>query len=75
MERGKRELIKSASAGDSEMATRMRMLDWSATPFGTVKEWPQALRTSVRMMLSGGYAMATLWGRTTRTNTTMPSAH
>ena len=40
----------------------MRMLDWSATPFGTVKEWPQALRTSVRMMLSGGYAMATLWG-------------
>ena len=36
MEPGKRELIESVFAGDSEMATRMRALDWSATPLGPV---------------------------------------
>jgi hypothetical protein len=51
MEPSKRELIESVFAGDSEMATRMRALDWSATPLGPVEQWPQALRTSVRIVL------------------------
>jgi PAS domain S-box-containing protein len=57
-----RQLIESVFAGSSEMAARMREIDWSATPIGPVEQWPQALRTSVRMMLSGGYAMAIEWG-------------
>jgi hypothetical protein len=56
MEPGKRELIESVFAGDGEMATRMRALDWSATPLGPVEQWPQALRTSVRNVLDSASA-------------------
>ena len=56
MEPSKRELIESVFAGDSEMATRMRALDWSATPLGPVEQWPQALRTSVRIVLDSARA-------------------
>ena len=71
-----RKLVESLFAGDGEMATRMRELDWSATPLGPVERSSQALRTRVRTVLDSAYATATLWGfGTTRTNTTMPSAH
>jgi len=56
MEPRKRELIESVFAGDSDMATRMRALDWSATPLGPVEQWPQALRTSVRIVLDSAGA-------------------
>jgi hypothetical protein len=49
-------------AGSGEMAARMRALDWSTTPLGAVEQWPQALRTTVRIVLGGGYAMAIWWG-------------
>src|SRR5580658_3492744 len=57
-----RQLIESVFAGDGEMATRMRELDWSATPLGPVERWPQALRTSVRTVLDSACAMAICWG-------------
>ncbi len=56
MESSKRELIESVFAGDGEMATRMRALDWSATPLGPVEQWPQALRTSIRIVLDSARA-------------------
>ena len=56
MEPSKRELIESVFAGDSEMATRMRALDWSATPLGPVEQWPQALRKSIRIVLDSARA-------------------
>jgi len=56
MEPGKRELIESVFAGDSDMATRMRALDWSATPLGPVEQWPEALRTSIRIVLDSAHA-------------------
>ena len=56
------QLIESVFAGDSEMAARMRALDWSATPIGLVDQWPQALRTCVRIVLGSGYPMAICWG-------------
>jgi len=62
MESSKRELIESVFAGDGEMATRMRELDWSMTALGPVEQWPQALRTCVRLMLSAGYPMTIMWG-------------
>src|SRR5580698_2056094 len=46
-----RQLIESVFAGSGEMATLLRALDWSATPLGPVEQWPQALRTSVRIVL------------------------
>ncbi len=56
MERSKNALIEAVFAGNSEMATRMRALDWSATPLGPVEQWPQALRTSIRIMLDSARA-------------------
>ncbi|MGB9147402.1 MAG: ATP-binding protein [Acidobacteriaceae bacterium] len=57
-----RQLIESVFAGKSEMAARMRALDWSATPLGPVEQWPQALRTCVRIMLDSAYPMNICWG-------------
>jgi PAS domain-containing protein len=56
MEPSESELIESVFAGDSEMAMRVRALDWSATPVGPVEQWPQALRTSVRIVLDSARA-------------------
>jgi PAS domain S-box-containing protein len=57
-----RNLIESVFAGSGEMAARMRELDWSATPLGPVEQWPQALRTCVRIVLDSAYPMNICWG-------------
>jgi PAS domain S-box-containing protein len=57
-----RQLIESVFAGSGQMSACMRALDWSATPLGPVEQWPQALRTSVRIVLDSGCAMAICWG-------------
>jgi signal transduction histidine kinase len=49
-------------AGGGEMGARMRALDWSCTPLGAPEQWPQSLRTIVRVMLDSRYAMWMLWG-------------
>jgi PAS domain S-box-containing protein len=51
-----RQLLESVFAGDSEMAARMRALDWAATPLGPVEQWPQDLRTSLRIALDSARA-------------------
>ncbi len=56
------QLIESVFAGSGEIATRMRSLDWSATLLGPVNQWPQALRTILRVVLASGYPMAISWG-------------
>ena len=49
--------------GGGEMGARMRALDWSKTPVGDPSGWPQALGTSLRIMLSSRYPMFIWWGR------------
>ena len=49
-------------AGGGEMGARMRALDWTATPLGPPAQWPQSLKTIVRVMLDSRYAMWMLWG-------------
>ncbi|HEY1724245.1 MAG TPA: ATP-binding protein [Steroidobacteraceae bacterium] len=49
-------------AGGGEMGARMRALDWTATPLGAPEQWPQSLKTIVRVMLDSRYAMWMLWG-------------
>jgi PAS domain S-box-containing protein len=44
------------------MGARMRALDWTTTPLGSPADWPQSLRTIVRVMLDSRYAMWMLWG-------------
>jgi hypothetical protein len=49
-------------AGDGEMSRLMREHDWSATPLGPPEDWPQGLRTVVRILLGSRYAMWLGWG-------------
>ena len=44
------------------MGARMRALDWARTPLGAAANWPQSLKTVVRVMLDSRYAMWMLWG-------------
>ena len=50
--------------GDGEMARRMRVLDWRATAFGPLTEWPQSLRTAVSICLASRFPMILWWGPT-----------
>src|SRR5689334_19577134 len=49
-------------AASGEMAGLMREKDWSATPLGPVEQWPQSLRTMVRIVLTSRFAMWMGWG-------------
>ncbi len=40
----------------------MRAFDWSKTALGPVDNWPQSLKTTVRIMLTSRYAMWMCWG-------------
>lgn len=44
------------------MGRRMRTHDWSRTPLGPPRAWPQSLKTIVRVMLDSRYAMWMAWG-------------
>src|ERR1700729_389001 len=49
-------------AGDSEMARLIRSKDWSATPLGPIREWPQSLRTTVSLCLASNFPIDIIWG-------------
>lgn len=55
-------LRKAIFPGDGEMARLMREYDWTATPLGAPEDWPQSLRTIVRVMLGSRFAMWMAWG-------------
>jgi len=38
--------------GDDELAARIRMHDWAATPLGPVEAWPEQLRQAVELTLA-----------------------
>jgi signal transduction histidine kinase len=40
----------------------VRELDWASTPLGPFEEWPQSLKTVVRVMLTSRFAMWMSWG-------------
>ena len=48
--------------GQSELATLMRSYDWAKTPLGPPDTWPDALKTSVRIMLSSRQPIWIGWG-------------
>ncbi|HEY9428533.1 MAG TPA: PAS domain-containing sensor histidine kinase [Gemmatimonadaceae bacterium] len=47
-------------AGPGEMHERGRAFDWGSSPLGPVEEWPQALRTIVRVALDSPFPI-NLW--------------
>jgi signal transduction histidine kinase/CheY-like chemotaxis protein len=48
--------------GASEMAGRVRALDWSRTPLGPIEGWPAALRIAAGICLSSRFPMFVWWG-------------
>jgi signal transduction histidine kinase len=48
--------------GGGEMGALMRAHDWERTPLGPPSQWPQPLRTVVRLMLNTGHPMYIWWG-------------
>ncbi|MEH2023319.1 ATP-binding protein [Nostoc sp.] len=48
--------------GGGEMGARMREWDWSKTSLGPTQQWPQSLKTAVRIMLTSRQAMFVWWG-------------
>ena len=48
--------------GGGEMGAVMRTHDWSTSPLGAPKAWPQSLRTVVDLMLTSKFPMFVAWG-------------
>src|SRR3954466_398842 len=49
-------------AGGGQMGQIMREFDWSSTDLGPVNEWPQSLKTCVRIMLTSRQPIWIGWG-------------
>jgi signal transduction histidine kinase/CheY-like chemotaxis protein len=49
-------------SGGGEVGAMMRTQDWSASPLGHPRTWPQALRTVVGLMLNSKFPMFVAWG-------------
>src|SRR6478609_4064938 len=50
-------------SGGGEMGQRIRDYDWSQTSLGPVENWPQSLRTCIRIMLTSRQPIWIGWGR------------
>ncbi len=49
-------------AGGGEMGGLIRSHDWASTALGAPENWPQPLRTAVRLILNTGHPMYIWWG-------------
>ena len=48
--------------GGGEMGALIRTHDWSRSPLGAPEDWPQPLRTAIRLLLNTGHPMYIWWG-------------
>jgi PAS domain S-box-containing protein len=55
-------IAKSLFTGGGEMGALMRSHDWSKTPFGSVEQWPQSLRSALSICLNSRFPIAIYWG-------------
>ena len=49
--------------GGGEMGQRIREYDWSGTSLGPIDQWPQSLRTCMRIMLTSRQPIWIGWGK------------
>ena len=54
--------LRAIFPGKSEMAGRMRGLDWAATVLGPPELWPESLKHSVRLCLTSRFPIVIYWG-------------
>jgi PAS domain S-box-containing protein len=48
--------------GNSEMACRIRVFDWSKTPLGRIEEWSETLLATANLMLHSPFPTILSWG-------------
>jgi len=48
--------------GGGALGELVREFDWTKTPLGAVEQWPQSLKTVVRVLLTSRFAMWMSWG-------------
>ena len=53
---------RSWPAGNGETAELIRTHDWASTPLGSVRTWPQSLRTAVDIVLGSPAPTSVMWG-------------
>lgn len=58
----KARVAKQIFSGGGEMGEVMRSYDWSQSPLGSVENWPQSLKTAVRITLTSRQPMFVWWG-------------
>ncbi|MDB5943865.1 MAG: sensor histidine kinase [Ramlibacter sp.] len=56
------DLLRSLMPGDSDLAVRMRGMDWTATELGEPQQWPDCLRGAVRICLTSRLPIFLGWG-------------
>ncbi|MGH3151444.1 MAG: histidine kinase, partial [Streptosporangiaceae bacterium] len=54
--------MELAFPGDGEMARRMREYAWASSPLGEPRDWPDSLRTAIRICLTSRFPMIVWWG-------------
>ena len=54
--------VRELFPGGGEIGNLVREFDWSSTPLGDPRNWPQSLKTVVRVMLTSRFAMWMGWG-------------
>ncbi|MGZ3409960.1 MAG: HWE histidine kinase domain-containing protein [Xanthobacteraceae bacterium] len=54
---------QSFLTGGGELGERIRSFDWSANPLGPPENWPQSLKTAVRIMLTSRQPIWIGWGK------------
>jgi signal transduction histidine kinase/CheY-like chemotaxis protein len=56
------DLLRRVFPGESEVAARLRQLDWSSHVLGTPDTWPHALQTAIAICLTSRIPMSVWWG-------------
>jgi signal transduction histidine kinase/FixJ family two-component response regulator len=49
-------------AGGGQNSALMRSIDWSSTPLGPIRTWPQSLRTALSICMSSRFPITLYWG-------------
>jgi signal transduction histidine kinase/GAF domain-containing protein/CheY-like chemotaxis protein len=49
-------------SGGGQMGALIRAYDWSRTPLGAPQDWPQPLRTALRILLTTNHPIFLFWG-------------
>jgi signal transduction histidine kinase/ActR/RegA family two-component response regulator len=56
------DLLRRVFPGESEVAARLRQLDWTSNDLGTPDTWPQTLQTAIAICLASRIPMQVWWG-------------